>query len=409
MIIPSIDLMKGKAVQLRGGREKILERKDVFKLAEYFSRFGEIAVVDLDAALNQGNNSSIIQKLCRMAKCRVGGGIRTISKANQILNYGASQIIIGSKAIPDFLSNLPKSKIIVALDAYKGNVVTHGWRKTTSFSPEQMAKELAPYCSGFLYTIVEKEGRLKGTDLESFKRLQKVTDLPITAAGGISSIREIKALDRLGINSQLGMALYTGKLKLDEIFISLLDFNKGNGFIPTIVQDINGQVLMLAYSNRQSIAKTLSTGQTHFFSRQRRKLWHKGEESGNNQDLITVRYDCDRDAILYVVAQRGTGACHTGSYSCFGEQSFTLGYLWDVLDKRLRYPIKGSYTSLIGKSRSKINAKIMEEAREVCKAKSKNALIWEVADVMYFLTVLMAKNQITYSDIYRELKRRHKG
>lgn len=408
MIIPSIDLMKGKAVQLVGGRKKVLERDNVLELAKSFSRFGEIAVIDLDAALGTGENNNLLRQLCQIARCRVGGGIRTIAKAKQILNFGAAKIIIGSKANPGFLAQLPKNKVIAALDAYKGKVVTYGWRKTTSFSPEQMAKELAPYCSGFLYTIVEKEGRLKGTDLKAFKKIRKITDLPITAAGGISSIREIKALDNLGIDSQLGMALYTGKLKLEETFISLLDFKKMHGLIPTIVQDKNGQVLMLAYSNKESIRQTLSTGYTHFFSRERKKLWRKGEESGNTQQLISVNYDCDRDSILYIVAQQGSGACHKGSYSCFGEQAFNLGYLWNVLDKKLRYPSKDSYTSLIGKYRSKLNEKIIEEAYEVCKAKSRSALIWEVSDEIYFLTVLMAKYNITYTDIYQELKRRHK-
>lgn len=408
MIIPSIDLMKGRAVQLRGGREKVLDRRDVLGLARYFRRFGEIAVIDLDAALGQGNNTVLVKKLCRIASCRVGGGIRTITQAKRILAYGASKIIIGSKANPEFLSQLPRNRVIVALDSYQGSVVTHGWRKTTGLSPLVQAKKLAPYCSGFLYTIVEKEGRLQGTNLKAFKELRRVTDLPITAAGGISSVSEIKALDKLGIESQIGMALYKGKLKLEDTFVSLLDFNKGKGLIPTIVQDISGEVLMLAYSNQQSVKKTLARGQTHFFSRQRRKLWRKGETSGNTQELISAYFDCDRDTLLYLVDQKGTGACHLGSYSCFSDDVFTLGRLWHVLVSRLRYPRQGSYTALIGKSRGKLNAKIMEEAREVCQAKTKDNLVWEIADVMYFLTVLMAKNRITYKDIYQELKRRHK-
>jgi phosphoribosyl-ATP pyrophosphohydrolase/phosphoribosyl-AMP cyclohydrolase len=267
---------------------------------------------------------------------------------------------------------------------------------------------LAPYCSGFLYTIVEKEGRLKGTDLKAFESIRKTIDLPITAAGGITTIPEIKALDKLGIDSQIGLALYTGKLNLEEAFISLLDLKKGKGLIPTIAQDAGGQVLMLAYSNQKSIAKTLSTGQVHYFSRERNKLWRKGEESGNTQKLITAHYDCDRDALLYIVIQNGSGACHKGTYSCFGDQAFTLGRLWDVLDKRLRHPQKGSYTSFIGKHRRSLNDKIIEEAYEVCNAKSKSNLIWEVADLMYFTTVLMAKYGITYPEVYQELKRRHK-
>ncbi|MDI6788676.1 MAG: phosphoribosyl-ATP diphosphatase, partial [Planctomycetota bacterium] len=137
-------------------------------------------------------------------------------------------------------------------------------------------------------------------------------------------------------------------------------------------------------------------------------LWRKGETSGNTQELITTHYDCDHDTLLYLVNQHGSGACHKGGYTCFGDSAFTLGRLWNVLEERLRRPRKGSYTSFIGKYRTSLNAKIMEEAKEVCRARTKDSLIWEIADILYFLTVLMAKYKITYPEIYRELRRRHR-
>lgn len=212
MIIPSIDLMNGKAVQLRQGKEKVLEREDVFELVKEFSKY-EIAVIDLDAALQKGDNLELIKKICKTAKCRVGGGIRTIEKANEILKF-AKKIIIGTKATPEFLKQLPKEKLIVAIDTKDGFVVNKGWTESTNKTPGKMIKELEKYCSEFLFTNVNKEGMMQGVDFEIVKRIRDLTTNKITVAGGITTIEDIKHLERLSCNSQIGMALYTGKIKL---------------------------------------------------------------------------------------------------------------------------------------------------------------------------------------------------
>src|SRR3989344_3235717 len=142
MIIPSIDLMDGKAVQLRQGREKVLERKNVLELAKEFSKYGEIAVIDLDAALGKGDNLKLIKKICKIADCRVGGGIRTIEKANEILQAGAKKIIIGTKANPKFLGQLPKERVIAAIDSKEGYVVNKGWTAKTKKTPKELIKGL---------------------------------------------------------------------------------------------------------------------------------------------------------------------------------------------------------------------------------------------------------------------------
>jgi len=160
MIIPSIDIMEGKAVQLKQGKDKVLERENVLELAEYFGRFGEIAVIDLDAAMGKGNNLELIKKLCKIAHCRVGGGIRSVEKAKEILSYGAKKIIIGTKASEYFLSHLPKDKVIVAIDANKGKIVTEGWLKEINATPAEYVQRFDNLCSGYLYTIVEKEGMM---------------------------------------------------------------------------------------------------------------------------------------------------------------------------------------------------------------------------------------------------------
>jgi len=218
MIIPSIDLMDGKAVQLKQGKEKVLERENVLELAKEFSKYGELAVIDLDGALGKGNNSDLIKKLCNKFACRVGGGIRTLEKAKEVLNYGAKKIIIGTKATPEFLKQLPKEKTIVAIDTKDNYVVNEGWTKKTKKTPEEAIKELEDYCSEFLFTNVNKEGLMQGFDLEKVKKLKKLTKNKITVAGGITTIEDIKKLEGIGCNSQIGMALYTGKIDLEKVF-----------------------------------------------------------------------------------------------------------------------------------------------------------------------------------------------
>src|SRR3989338_5018602 len=407
MIIPSIDLMDGKAVQLRQGKEKVLERKNVLGLAKEFSKYGEIAVIDLDAAMGKGSNLELIKKICKIADCRVGGGIRTIEKANELLQAGAKKAIIGTKATPEFLKQLPKDRVIAAVDTKEGYVVTKGWTNKTKEKPEELIKKLEPYCSGFLFTNVDKEGLMQGIDFGIVKKLRKLTKNSLTVAGGISSIEDIKKLEDLGVDSQLGMALYTGKIKLNEAFISLLNFRKNKGLIPTIAQDDKKQVLMLAFSNKDSLLRTFKTGKATYYSRSRKKIWEKGETSGNYQEILRVKYDCDKDTLLFIVKQKNV-ACHTGKYSCFDDKEFSFEELYEVISDRIINPKKGSYTSKIAADEKKIKEKIKEECMEILNYKGKDNLVWEISDILYFIFVLMAKSGIDIKDVENELWRRRK-
>ena len=407
MIIPSIDLMNGKAVQLRQGKEKVLERKDVLGLAKEFSKYGEIAVIDLDAAMGKVSNLGLIKKICKIADCRVGGGIRTIEKANELLQAGAKKVIIGTKATPEFLKQLPKGRVIAAVDTKDGYVVTKGWTNKTKEKPEELIKKLEPYCSGFLFTNVDKEGLMQGIDFGIVKKLKAITKNNLTVAGGISSIEDIKKLESLRADSQLGMALYKGKINLDEAFISLLDFKKNNGLIPTIAQDDKKQVLMLAFSNKESLLRTFKTGKATYYSRSRKKLWKKGETSGNYQEILRVKYDCDKDTLLFIVKQKNV-SCHTGKYSCFDDKEFSFQELYDVISDRIANPKKGSYTSNIASSEKKIKEKIKEECMEILNYKGNDNLVWEISDLLYFVFILMAKNGVDIKDIENELWIRRK-
>jgi phosphoribosylformimino-5-aminoimidazole carboxamide ribonucleotide (ProFAR) isomerase len=316
MIIPSIDIMDGRAVQLRQGRKKVLDGGNPEELIVEFRKYGDVAVIDLDAAMKKGSNRELVCRLCKLADCRVGGGIRDVETARTYLDAGAKAIIIGTAATPDFLRKLPRERTIAALDTSGGQVVVEAWKKGTGHNPLEMAKELEEYCSGFLYTIVDKEGMLGGTDLKAIEQLRTATTNRITAAGGITTVEEVQKLESLSIDSQLGMAIYTGKLDLAEAFATVVDFDKGSGLVPTVIRNADGTVLMLAYSNRESLLATFKTCRATYWSRSRKELWIKGETSGNRQDFISARFDCDHDTLLFTVRQQGP-ACHLGRRSCF--------------------------------------------------------------------------------------------
>ena len=228
MIIPCIDLQDGKAVQLVRGRRRALAVDDVLGLLDRFRDYPILHVIDLDAAMRKGSNARWIKRLCRKAnrKVRVGGGIRTVARAERILSWGAEKIIVGSAAFRDgkvdraFLRRMARrvgrKRIIIALDTEGGRIVVRGWRERLKLRPAHVIPELEPYCSEFLSTFVDNEGTMKGTDLAWFRQLRRVTALPVTAAGGIRSLREVRALEKIGMHAAVGMAIYTGKLAADK-------------------------------------------------------------------------------------------------------------------------------------------------------------------------------------------------
>src|SRR3990170_7346115 len=214
MMIPCIDLMDGKAVQLVRGRTKALEA-DPMEMLRKFRGFPIIHVIDLDAAMGKGDNSPIVAQLCRKTTCRVGGGVRTVERVRELAELGAKQIIIGTAAFSQDGINRPflaaarravgKKRLMIALDTSRGRIVVKGWRTRTGLRAEDVIPQLEPYCSGFLCTYVDKEGMMQGTSLRWFRRLRKVTDLPITAAGGITTMGEVEALGKIRIDAAVGM------------------------------------------------------------------------------------------------------------------------------------------------------------------------------------------------------------
>ena len=221
MILPCIDLMDGKVVQLVQGREKALEGDAPLEMLRKFAAFPEIQVIDLDAALGKGENVALVEMLAARATCRVGGGVRTPERARRLIDLGAHRVIVGTAALTPALESISAAvgaeRLIIALDSKGGEIVVKGWREATGLTAEDVIARLEPYCSGFLCTYVDKEGMLQGTDLAWFRRLRAATRHEITAAGGITTIDEIRELAALDIHAALGMAIYTGRLSLDDL------------------------------------------------------------------------------------------------------------------------------------------------------------------------------------------------
>jgi phosphoribosylformimino-5-aminoimidazole carboxamide ribotide isomerase len=222
VIIPCIDLMGGKVVQLVQGREKALEGGTPLEMLERFAPFPQIQVIDLDAAMGQGSNDDLVELIASRAAARVGGGVRSAERARGLIEQGAFRVITGTAAFDKPLLNkiadaVGPNRLIIALDSKGGKVVVKGWQESTEFTAEEMIPHLEPYCSGFLCTYVDKEGMLQGTDLNWFRRLRALTQHELTAAGGITTLEEIRELQKLGIHAALGMAIYTGRLNLAEL------------------------------------------------------------------------------------------------------------------------------------------------------------------------------------------------
>lgn len=227
MIIPCIDLMDGKVVQLVQGREKALEADSPEEMLRKFAGFPEIQVIDLDAAMGRGANDGLVRLVASKATARVGGGVRTVERAQALVGQGAHRVIVGTAAFTnsgvrhDFLTVLRnaigRERTVIALDSKNGRIVVRGWQESTRLSAEQVLGELEPYCSGFLCTYVDKEGMMQGTDLGWFRRLRAATPLELTAAGGITTMDDVRALLAMGVHAALGMAIYTGRLSLDDL------------------------------------------------------------------------------------------------------------------------------------------------------------------------------------------------
>lgn len=229
MLIPCIDLQDGQAVQLVHGRKRELAVGNVFGLLQKFKEYSWLHIIDLDAAMGKKPNEKLARELCRRArkdfrmKVRVGGGIRTVARAEEAAEWGANQIIVGSAAfragkvnvrfLGEIAKRLGRNRVVIALDTTRGKITIHGWRKRLAVQPETAMPDLEPFCAGFFCTDVDREGTMSGANLEWFQKLREATSYSIIAAGGIRTRSEIRALEEIGVDAAVGMALYKNSLR----------------------------------------------------------------------------------------------------------------------------------------------------------------------------------------------------
>ena len=222
MLIPSIDLLGGKIVQLVQGEKKALEFENFSYWMERFSGYPLVQLIDLDAAMGDGSNYKLITSIARQLPCQVGGGIRDLTRARELLDAGAKRVIFGSALLKDgqinigvaqeFSSALGQQRLTFAIDSRGGKVSIKGWKEVTAIDPLDMVSTLEPYCSAFLYTHIDTEGTMSGFPLEVARKLRQASPRQLIVAGGIRSMAEVHALDEIGVDAVVGMAIYTGAI-----------------------------------------------------------------------------------------------------------------------------------------------------------------------------------------------------
>jgi len=220
MLIPSIDLMGGKIVQLVQGSRKALEFDDFGEWVDRFSKYSLVQLIDLDAAMGRGNNRDLVREFARQLPCQVGGGIRSIDAAREVIESGARRVILGSSLISkggintafakDAATEIGPEQLVFAADCRGGHVAIKGWQETTGINAVDLMRVLEPFCSSFLYTHIDTEGLLKGIPLDVVRELRGATSRRLIAAGGIRSREEVAELDAMSVDAVVGMAIYKG-------------------------------------------------------------------------------------------------------------------------------------------------------------------------------------------------------
>jgi phosphoribosyl-ATP pyrophosphohydrolase len=397
MFMPVIEIQDGKAVnRTADGRPQPL-KEDPLELARRLYRYGELAVIDLDGAREEGDNTEIILQICREADCCVGGGITDFQKADLILRGGARQLIVGSAVNRLVIERFPRQRILLALDNRPDPSGLEEWRVPEDSDAVNTAAALERVVSGFVYGF-------GNADMENFRALQGRTDRPILAMGGFGTAKDVLALDRSDVDCLLSPSAVE-PLELEELVADLLDFENTNRLIPTIVQDTARQVLGLFVSNHQAVVQTLKTGNLTFWRSPRGDVVAKETSTGDKYPLVTVRVDPRRRVLLYTVVAKGA-IDPSGNYSYFGEKTFSLETLEDVLKSRLKKPPSSSYTQQILASPEGVVDQIVHQAKELAQASEQRQVVWETADLIYYLLVNLIRQDVPLASVFNELRGR---
>lgn len=456
-VIPCLDMMNGRIVKGVHFKDMV----DAGDPAECIARYcqegaDEIWMLDIKASEEgRRTNLDMIRKaaaLCTVPLC-IGGGIKNLDDVDAVMAAGASKVGIGSASLTNdevvrrASYKYGVSAVTALVDVFRN---ADGEYEVMGAGQVPSGKLLAPWVrqlrdwgAGEILLTTMQDGAKTGYDLEATRIAAEASELPVIASGGAGALPHFAdAVLKAGARGVLAASVFHNGtfsiaqvkeylesqgipvLHRDEIDLSAIRFDE-KGLVPAIAQDAaTGTVLMLAYMNKESLEMTLKTRLATYYSRSRQELWVKGATSGHYQHVREVRYDCDGDAILLKVNQQGA-ACHTGNYSCFfnplltlpGGRSSSMGMgivqaVFDQVEDRKKNPKEGSYTNkLLEKGVDKIGKKVVEEAAEVliaAKNRNREEVCFEVADLMYHLTVLLSEQGMCWDDIYAELENRHR-
>ncbi len=371
----------------------------IINYAKRINYFGSVVVSNIES-------HNLLKGICNVAECDLVMNSPKLETIQEVLRKGVKRVIVPEKEVEDIGQKLSKNVIIARITLQKTFLLNNNLIDLKT-ELKEIVNRVVPYCSELLIDYDEDLTIDESTVLAVINYISEFINYPLTFLDTNNKFTEL--LEKKGINPFICSSEMFKEKEMLKIFTSALDFQKLEGLIPTIVQDEHNQILMLAFSSQDSLTQALIQKKGIYYSRSRKSIWIKGETSGNYQILNQVRYDCDQDALLFNVRQEGV-ACHLQRYSCFGNKEFELSDLYEIIQDRILNPVANSYTSKISKDERLIIEKIKEESNEVINYTDDENLSWEIADLFYFVLVLMVKKGIKLKDILNELwSRRNYG
>lgn len=411
--VPTIDIYNGNVVLVKKGKVVEVIDKNPMNRAEFLSIASHFQVVDLNAAMDDGNNRELIKKICTKYPCYVGGGIRNYDDAIEYLNASARRVVISTNASVDLFKKLPKDRIILGLDIdEKNNIFTHGRNILEKVTVFEKIDEFKDCVEMITITFHHTEGTCNGIPMSSAKELYQYVQnygIKLCVAGGINSVEQITSLHQIGIIPQFGAGFSKGYFSLGEVYAALMNREKAMTFndiphdlFPTIVQHKNGVILGQVYSTLESIQISVDTRVATFYSRDRNKLWIKGATSNHYHTVIYLHFSCDESSLRMIVD--GDVFCHTGQQSCFGYCDPSRWGLQSI-QQHLRKSGPQSYATKLINNPKYARSKILEEAEELVHA-SKSDMVMEAADLVFHMLSYLESFEVPIDDVYKELNKR---
>ncbi len=369
-----------------------IDENFILNYAKRINYFGSVVVSNIES-------HNLLKGICDVVECDLMMNSPKLETIRAVLRKGVKRVIIPEKEIEDISQKVSKNIIIVKITLRKTLLLNSNLNNLKA-ELKEIINRVVPYCSELLIDYDKDLIIDESTVLAVIDYISDFTNYPLTFLDAQNKFTEI--LEKKGINPFVCSSEMFEENEMLKIFKSVLDFQNIESLIPTIVQDEHNQVLILAFSSQDSLTQALIQKKGIYYSRSRKSIWIKGETSGNYQILNKVRYDCDQDALIFNVRQEGV-ACHLQRYSCFGNKEFALSDLYEIIQDRILNPVNDSYTSKISKDERLILEKIKEESNEVINYTDDQNLSWEIADLFYFVMILMAKKGIKLQDILNEL------